>query len=59
MTDIGTERVEPTIRVPDRRDHDPRREPGPRARRSTPPEADSGEPGEKPDEPQHQIDSLA
>ena len=59
MAEIGTERVEPTVRVPERLRDEPRREPrsGPRRRQAA--ETNSSEEAENPDAPQHEIDSLA
>lgn len=60
MTEIGTERVEPTSRVPDRLNNEPRREPRSRPQRQTPPpDANNPEPADSPESSQHQVDSLA
>jgi hypothetical protein len=59
MSEIGSERVEPTERVPDRLGNEPRGEPRPRARRQPAPDSSSSEPADNSETPQHQIDSLA
>ena len=60
MSEISSERLEPTARVPDRLEDRPRRELGSRPRRPVPPQApDSPEPGEDSEAPPHQVDSLA
>lgn len=60
MTEIGTERVEPTSRLPDRLSNEPRRKPRSRPRRQTPPsEATDSEPADDLESPQHQVDSMA
>jgi len=59
MTEIGTERVEPSVRVPDRRDHEPRREPRPRPPRPKAPDASDPEPADNSEGSQHQVDSMA
>jgi hypothetical protein len=59
MSEIGSERVEPTVRVPDRLGNEPRGEPRPRPRRQPAPDSSSSEAEDNPETPQHQIDSLA
>ena len=59
MGEIGTERVEPTVRLPERLGDEPRREPRPRPRRRPAAESNGSEDAEQPEAPQHEIDSLA
>jgi len=59
MSEIGPERVEPAVRLPERLGHEPQREPRPRPRRPPAPVSSSSEPDSNPEAPQHQIDSLA
>lgn len=58
MSEIGTERVEPTVRLPERLGNEPRAEP--RGRPKRPRGADfSPHPDDDAETPPHQIDSLA
>ncbi|MBZ5572846.1 MAG: hypothetical protein LAO09_13325 [Acidobacteriia bacterium] len=60
MSEISSERLEPTAPVPERLGDTPRREPGPRSRRQPPPQTpDSPEAVEASEAPPHQVDSLA
>jgi hypothetical protein len=58
MGEIGSERVEPTVRVPDRLQNEPRPEPHARPKRRKDPDS-SSDPADDWETPQHQIDSLA
>jgi len=59
MSDIGSDRLEPTARVLEPQGQEPRREPGSGARRRPPaPAPKPSEPAETPDTPPHQVDSL-
>jgi hypothetical protein len=59
MSEIGTERVEPTARMPDQLANEPRREPRSRPRRQPQPDVGSSDPADDPETQQHQVDSLA
>jgi hypothetical protein len=60
MTEIGTERVEPTSRLPDRLNNELGREPRSRPRRQTQPaDDDNSEPADNRESSEHQVDSLA
>jgi hypothetical protein len=59
MSEIGTERVEPTVGVPDHLGNEPRREPRPRPRRQPASDSSSSEPVDSSETPKHQVDSLA
>jgi hypothetical protein len=59
MSEIGSERVEPTVRVPDRLGSEPGREPRPQPRRQPAARSSDSEAADNPDSPQHQVDSLA
>jgi hypothetical protein len=60
MTEIGTERVEPTSRLPDRLNNEPRREPRSRPRRQPQaPDDSNSEAADNPESSEHQVDSLA
>jgi hypothetical protein len=59
MAEIGTERVEPTVRVPERLRDEPKREPRSGPRRKPARESDSSDDAPNPEAPKHQIDSLA
>lgn len=56
MSDMGTERVEATFRVPERVSNQPQREPAARPRRPPP---SSSEAADEPELPEHEVDSLA
>jgi len=58
MSEIGTERIEPTAPVPDRLGNEPRHKPNTRPRRQPVEDTDSGA-SDNSETPQHQIDSLA
>jgi hypothetical protein len=59
MAEIGTERVEATVPVPERLRDEPGREPRSRPRRRQAAETNNSDDAENPEVPQHQIDSLA
>jgi len=59
MSEIGTERVEPTARMPDQLKNESRREARSRPRRQAPSDASNSDQADSPEAPQHQVDSLA
>jgi hypothetical protein len=59
MAEIGTERVEPTVRVPEPLRDEPKRERGSGPRRKPARESDSPDDAPNPEASEHQIDSLA
>jgi hypothetical protein len=59
MSEIGTERIEPTAWVAERLGNDPRREPRTRARRPAAEESGNSEREDNSEALQHQIDDLA
>ena len=58
MSDMASQRLEPTARLPDRNDNGSRREPGLGRRLPPPPRAGSTT-TDVPEVPRHQVDSLA
>jgi len=60
MSEIGPDRLQPTAPVSDGLGQEPRREPGPRARRAPPPATpENPEPPDPPEVPPHKVDRLA